>query len=136
MEICNPKGRDCIEKNSAETFNCSTTCVGIYADVRWAGNTIEEGTDDDFKEEIGSDMRAKGRDDVLEKMQRRLAELERKVEKVFKEGAFGEKGEEMDKEKYKSLVAEYRKFKSKNVQHFRFSSARSSSTFGELILLL
>ena len=130
MEVCNPRGRDCIEKNSAETFNCSTTCVGIYADVQWVGNIIEEKTDEDFKEDIGSD-----RDDVLEKMQRRLAELERKMEKVFEEGAIGEKGEEMDKEKYKSLVAEYRKLKSKNVKHFRFSSVRTSSAFGEFVLL-
>merc|ERR1711963_379629 len=43
-EICNPKGRDCIEKTSAKTFNCSTTCVGIYADVQWVGKTIEEDT--------------------------------------------------------------------------------------------
>ena len=134
-EICDPKGRDCIEKNSAETFNCSTTCVGIYADVQWVGNNIEEETDEDFKEDIGSDMRAKDRDYVLEKMQRRLAELERKMKKVFEEGAVGEKGQEMDKEKYKCMIAEYRKFKSKNVKHFRFSSARNSSAFGELFLL-
>ena len=130
MEVCNPRGRDCIEKNSAKTFNCSTTCVGIYADVQWVGNIIEEKTDEDSKEDIGSD-----RDDVLEKMQRRLAELERKMEKVFEEGAIGQKGEEMDKEKYKSLVAEYRKLKSKNVKHFRFSSVRTSSAFGEFVLL-
>ena len=80
-------------------------------------------------------MKAKDRDDVLEKMQRRLAELERKMEKVFEEGAVGEKGQEMDKEKYKSLVAEYRKFKSKNVKHFKFSSAGTSSAFGRSVLL-
>ena len=33
MEICGPEGRQCIQKNSANTFNCSTTCQGIYADV-------------------------------------------------------------------------------------------------------
>ena len=35
MGICDPKGRDCIERNFAKSFNCSTTCVGIYADVQW-----------------------------------------------------------------------------------------------------
>ena len=131
MEICKPEGRDYVEKYSAATFNCSTTCVGIYADLQWVGNAIEEKTDEGFKEEVCSDVRSKDRDDVLE---RRLAELEKKMEKVFKEGAVGEKGEEMDKEKYKSMIAEYRKFKSRNVKHFRFSSASTSSAFGELVL--
>ena len=42
-----------------------------------------------------------------------------------------EKGEELDKEKYKMLIAEYRKFKTKNVKHFRFNSAKKSSEFGK-----
>ena len=33
MKTCGPGGRDCIEKNSAETFNCSMTCEGMYADI-------------------------------------------------------------------------------------------------------
>ena len=28
------------------TFNCSTTCVGIYAHIKWIGNNIEEGMED------------------------------------------------------------------------------------------
>ena len=35
LEKCSPAGRDCIEKNSAETFNCSISCEGIYADIHW-----------------------------------------------------------------------------------------------------
>ena len=35
MKKCGPGGRDCIEKNSAKTFNCSTTCKGMYADINW-----------------------------------------------------------------------------------------------------
>ena len=36
MEKCNPKGRDCIEEKSSFTFNCQTSCEGIYADaVLW-----------------------------------------------------------------------------------------------------
>ena len=49
----------------------------------------------------------------MNKVLRRLLDLERKVE-----GALGEKGEELDKEKYKMLIAEYRKFKRENVKHF------------------
>ena len=33
LEICNPKGRDCIESNSTQDFNCIDTCVGLHADV-------------------------------------------------------------------------------------------------------
>ena len=35
MGKCNPRGRDCIEENSALAFNCSINCEGIYADVEW-----------------------------------------------------------------------------------------------------
>ena len=45
--------------------------------------------------------------------------------------ATGQRGEELDKEKYKRLVSEYRKFKTKNVKHFKYSSAANLSMFGE-----
>ena len=45
--------------------------------------------------------------------------------------ATGKRGDELDKEKYKMLVSEYRKFKTKNVKHFKFSSAANLSMFGE-----
>ena len=35
MKICDPEGRDCIEAKSAQTFNCSMTCNGVYADTNW-----------------------------------------------------------------------------------------------------
>ena len=35
MNKCTPEDRDCIENNSAETFNCSMTCEGMYADIDW-----------------------------------------------------------------------------------------------------
>ena len=34
MDICDLEGRECIERNSTRTYNCRTTCVGIYADVQ------------------------------------------------------------------------------------------------------
>ena len=55
------------------------------------------------------------------KLNRRLVELENKVDLMSCNS--GEKGEEVDKEKYKMLVTEYKKFKKTNVQHFRFNSA-------------
>ena len=45
--------------------------------------------------------------------------------------ATGKRGDELDKEKYKMLVSEYRKFKTKNVKHFKFSSAANLTMFGE-----
>ena len=45
--------------------------------------------------------------------------------------ATGKRGEELDKDKYKMLVSDYRKFKTKNVKHFRFNSAANLSTFGK-----
>ena len=45
--------------------------------------------------------------------------------------ATGKRGDELDKEKYKMLVSEYRKFKTKNVKHFKFSSTANSSMFGK-----
>ena len=134
MDICDSKGRDCIEKNSAETFNCSTTCVGINADV-WAEKTVEEEFDDEDSEAVKeADTRSKDKGEVL----RRLAELERKLDrmevglkKVVAEGAVGQKGEKLDKAKYQRMIAEYRKSKLKNVKHFKFSSSGTSSAFGE-----
>ena len=40
-------------------------------------------------------------------------------------------GKEMDKDKYKKLIVEYRKFQTKNINHFRFSSAAVSSSFSK-----
>ena len=41
----------------------------------------------------------------------------------------GRKGDEIDKDKYLTLITKYKNFKKKNVQHFRFNS--NSSNFGK-----
>ena len=111
LDTCSQKGRDCIERNSTRNFNCSTTCEGIYADVQWVGKKIEEDVEDDeaverkLEGEVGEE---------LAKVYKQLADLKMKL--MMNNGQ--EKGEEMDKEKYKMLIAEYRKFKTKNVRHF------------------
>ena len=129
--ICDLKGRDCIEKNSSKTFNCNTTCVGIYADVEWVKKDIEveaneEKTDATTKAELEGKI-----DDDLKKM---FLFLENKMKMDIGEVmkiATGKRGDELDKEKYKMLVSEYRKFKTKNVKHFKFSSAANLTMFGE-----
>ena len=73
--------------------------------------------------EVGSfDEEVKGEfAEQFNKLNRRLVELENKVDLMKCDS--GEKGEEVDKEKYKMLITEYKKFKKTNVQHFRFNSA-------------
>ena len=125
MGICGPKGRDCIERNSTKSFNCSTTCEGIYADVQWIGKGIEEGMKDkttkpEFKGKV---------DEETNELLKRLIDLENEMS-VMKD-TIGERGEELEKEKYKMLIAEYRRFKTKNVKHYRFNSAAHSIAFGK-----
>ena len=139
--ICDLKGRDCIEKNSSKTFNCNTTCVGIYADVEWVKNDIEvevnkDKSDETMKAELEGDI-----DDDFKKMflflESKMKLIENKLKMDIGEVmkiATGKRGEELDKEKYKMLVSEYRKFKTKNVKHFRFNSATNMSTYGEYLL--
>ena len=115
MGICGLKGRDCIERNSAKIFNCSTTCEGIYADG-WVEKRTEEEIDEEAVETESGGIVL----EELKKLRKRVADLERNAN-----------GEELDKEKYKMMIAEYRKFKTKNVKHFRFNSAADSNSFGK-----
>ena len=65
----------------------------------------------------------------LKKMELMYNDLKNEV--TMMKSKFGKKGEELDKEKYLKLIAEYKNFKKKNVQHFRFSSAANLSNFGK-----
>ena len=123
MDTCSPKGRDCIERNSTKSFNCSTTCEGIYADVQWVGKKIEEMEDGEAEEDVETEFEGKV-DENSNKLLKRLEYLEKEVQLLKSSGQ--EKGEELDKEKYKMLIAEYRKFKTKNLRHFRFNSGEIS----------
>ena len=69
-------------------------------------------------------------DEDLNELQKKFADLEKEV-KLLKSSSGEEKGEELDKKKYKMMIAEYRKFKTKSVKHFRFNSAENSSAFGK-----
>ena len=129
MGRCDLRGRDCIERNSRESFNCSTTCDGIFSDVWWVPNNIEEEMKDD-EAEAAIEAKFKGvNGEELNKFYKRFADLEKEM-KLMKRGG-QELGEEVEKEKYKMLIAEYRKFKTKNVKHFRLNSAENSSSFGK-----
>ena len=130
MAICDAKGRDCIEKNSSKTFECNTTCTGVYADVDWVGKNIEE----EFKnDDIQTNLEGKIDSDLMKillLLDTKMKLMKNDIGEVMKI-ATGKRGDELDKEKYKLLVSEYRKFKTKNVKHFKFSSAANLSMFGE-----
>lgn len=130
MQICNPNKRDCIEKNSGETFNCSTSCTGIYADVQWVGSDIEEEIKGDTNEL--RDLRENDDDDL----RKRVAFLEREIRLMRRDfgdiakSTFGKGVEEQDRKKYKRLISEYRKFKTGRCKYFRFNNAAHFSAFG------
>ena len=137
MATCDPKGRDCIERISSETFHCNTTCVGIYADVEWVKKDIEkEKSEEKTEETMKADLERRIDGDLM-----RIYHLLKTEMKFMKNDigemmkiATGKRGEELDKEKYKMLVSEYRKFNTKNVKHFRFNAAANLSEFGESCL--
>ena len=139
--ICDLKGRDCIEKNSSKTFNCNTTCVGIYADVEWVKKDIEvEANEEKLDATTKAELEGKI-DDDLKKMflflENKMKLMENKMKNDIGEVmkiATGKRGDELDKEKYKMLVSEYRRFKTKNIKHFRFNAAANLSEFGESCL--
>ena len=119
MAICDVKGRDCIDENSSKTFECNTTCTGIYADVEWVGKNIEEEFKDD---DIQTNLEGKIDDELLKVLILFKTEIMRNT---------GQREEELDREKLKRLVSEYRKFKTKSVKHFKFNSAANLTMFGE-----
>ena len=130
MAICDVKGRDCIEKNSSKTFECNTTCTGVYADVDWVGKNFEEELKND---DIQTNLEGKIDSDLMKillLLKTEMKLMKNDIGEVMKI-ATGKRGDELDKEKYKMLVSEYRKFKTKNVKHFRFNSAANLRTFGK-----
>ena len=129
-KICDPMGRNCIETNSAETFNCSTSCTGIYADVQWVGSDIEEELKDDT-DELG-DLKGKVGDDMRFALIEREMKLMRKDFGEIVKSTFGKGVEEQDRKKYRRLISEYRMFKTRSVKHFRFNNGSDFSAYGRL----
>ena len=81
---------------------------------------VEAAVERKMKEEVGEE---------LAKVYKQLVDLKTEVKLMKSSGQ--EKGEELDKEKYKMLIAEYRKFKRENVRHLKFNSGENSSSFGK-----
>ena len=134
IQICDAKGRDCIETNSPDTFNCSTTCSGIYADVQWVGSDIEEEIREET-DEVG-ELNNRAVDDMMQSFHILKMELEREIKLMRKDigeivkSTLGKGVDEQDKKKYKRLITEYRKFKTRNVKYFSFNNAAHLTSYG------
>ena len=77
LEICDAKGRDCIEENSSKTFHCNTTCAGIYADAQWVGKNVENDLKDEVEVEGDETMKV----DLKEKIEEKW--IERNSKRIF-----------------------------------------------------
>ena len=53
--ICDRRGRDCIEEAIGDSFNCSFSCEGLYADVQWSGaaDRVESEEEKEWRRLIG-----------------------------------------------------------------------------------
>ena len=69
---------------------------------------------------------------LVKQMYKMYNDLQRKMKMV--EGNKDKMGKEMDKEKLKELISEYKKFKKENVRHFRFHPNASLNVFGKSFL--
>ena len=127
------------------------SCEGIYADVEWENEPMDEEFQEDFQrwEPEGVEKALEGEDDddpvdirLLKTTLRNLDknvmlmydQFERKMKLVIEnkmKNNIDKKGEELDKEKFKNLISEYRKFKMKSVKHFRFNENTKSNMFGK-----
>ena len=115
LERCDPKGRDCIEKNFADTFDCNATCVGVYADVHWVGREIELGLKEEKVDKIEkANFEGKIQDDLLERfllLDEEMKHMKEELKKVKKglnhkiKIATGQRGKELDRKKYRLLVS-------------------------------
>ena len=79
--------------------------------MQWAGNELVEDAQIVMERSEG---------EAFDELRKRVAALERLMKR----------GEELDKDKYKMIISEYRRFKAKNVKHFRFNPSANFSMFG------
>ena len=122
METCNPEGRSCIEKNFDRTFDCNVTCEGVFADVQWVDEQMEEP-----KEQEEVEVKFKNIDE--EEFAKLVNEVEKRMQRM--KGTSDKKGEELDKVKFLTMISEYKKFKMNSVKHLKFNSAANSTKFGQ-----
>ena len=86
LEKCSPKGRDCFEKHSSQTFNCSATCEGVYADVYWEEDTIMlEDLEDELLGEEVEKVYGGYMAEVMENVKKEMERRDKKMMKLMKD---------------------------------------------------
>ena len=108
----------------------------LYRAYEWVGKVIEDDIDNEKSDEADLEENIEeGLLKILRLLRKDMNVMMGDIEDVMKI-ATGERGEEVDKKKYKMLISEYKKLKAKNVKHYRFNSAAAKSTFGRSLLLI
>ena len=92
METCNPEGRSCIEKNFAETFDCNMTCEGVFADVQWVDEQMEEPEE---QEQVEVKFNNVFEEEFFAKLMKRMQRMK---------GTSDKKGEELDNQTYNCFL--------------------------------
>ena len=106
------------------SFNCKTTCKGVYAGVEWNNEIVNSEGDD------GLGVENKVEPESYKDMYERMKEDFKKEMRLMK-GSTDQKEEALDKKKYMRLVSEYKKFKRNASRNFRFKSDANLTSFGE-----
>ena len=103
----------------------------MYADVQWVEN-VEEEMEEQVEVDVEKEFGAWDAYDLKTKDMARLVyrSLKREIEMISKTG-----DDELDRQKFKMLISEYKKFKSDLIQ-LQFDFAANSTTYGGYILLI
>ena len=80
------------------------------------------------EEQLGDEVEKKLSGRYVDEMTRLVYKNLKKEIEMLKGG---KKGEELDRQKLKKLMSEYKQFKKNQFQHFRFDSAAGSTDFGK-----
>ena len=86
-KLCPPKVRECFEEKHSQDFNCSVSCVGLYADVEWVEEMVGMEGDRkqmwiDLKGEIGK-RQSKENSEKVSKLLKEYNDFKRKIIRHF-----------------------------------------------------
>ena len=73
--MCTQEGRDCIEINANQDFNCSISCEGIYADTQWTEEALNSDKEEEEEDENAQSLSGM---DNLRRLIKEYKELKKK----------------------------------------------------------
>ena len=73
--MCTQEGRDCIEMNANQNFNCSISCEGIYADAQWTEEALNSTKEEEEEDENAQSLSGM---DNLRRLIKEYKELKKK----------------------------------------------------------